>query len=135
MEACHITSACSPQEAKDAASRAGSRAVPRSSRTDGEQPATICFPFAGGIMGGSHISALKLIGALDRKKYRPLIVLHDDRGQFADFLRAEGVAFQHAPTPWHLPPARRPATIGQRMGAPKAMASPRPYPQHRVVPI
>src|SRR3546814_10259659 len=97
MDAGHITSAFSPQEAKDATSRAGSRAVPRSSRTDGEQPATICFPFAGGIMGGSHISALKLIGALDRKKYRPLIVLHDDRGQFAEFLRAEGVAFEHAP--------------------------------------
>src|SRR3546814_7169316 len=72
----------------------------------------LCFPYAGGIMGGSHISALKLIGALDQKKYRPLIVLHDDRGQFADFLRAEGVAYEHAPTPWHLAPASRAETIG-----------------------
>src|SRR3546814_2420569 len=71
-------------------------------------------------MGGSHISALKLIGALDRKKYRPLIVLHDDRGQFADFLRAEGVAFEHAPTPWHLAPASRAETIGKMMGAPRS---------------
>src|SRR3546814_12463047 len=78
-------------------------------------------------MGGSHISALKLIGALDRKKYRPLIVLHDDRGQFADFLRAEGVAFEHAPTPWHLAPASRAETIGKMMGAPKALASLAPY--------
>src|SRR3546814_18703731 len=122
MDAGHSTSAFSPQEAKDATARAGSRAVPRSSRTDGEQPATICFPFAGGIMGGSHISALKLIGALDRKKYRPMLVLHDDRGQFADFMRAEGFAFENAPKPWHLAPANRAATIGTLMGAPKALA-------------
>lgn len=86
-------------------------------------------------MGGSHISALKLIRALDRKKYRPLIVLHDDRGQFADFLRAEGVAFEHAPTPWHLAPASRAETIGKMMGAPKALASLARYLQQRDVRI
>src|SRR3546814_19195661 len=98
MDAGHITSAFSPQEAKEATSRAGSRAVPRSSRTDGEQPAPICFPFAGGIMGGSHISALRLLGALYRQKYRTVLVMPQEvgrasgRGRVCRYLYISGVS-------------------------------------------
>ncbi|WP_336968761.1 glycosyltransferase family 4 protein [Sphingobium aromaticiconvertens] len=35
---------------------------------------TICFPFAGNQVGGSHISALGLLDGLDRSRYRILIV-------------------------------------------------------------
>lgn len=56
-------------------------------------PARICFPFGGGAIGGSHISATKLIQQLDRSRFSPLIVLHYGSGQFADFLRSEGLEF------------------------------------------
>ena len=59
---------------------------------------TICFPFAGGTIGGSHISAVKLIQALDRTHFRPLVLLHRNEGQLPDFLRSQGVPFECAPT-------------------------------------
>lgn len=73
---------------------AASRAVAQSSATI----STICFPFAGGTIGGSHISAVKLIQALDRTHFRPLVVLHRDEGQLPDFFRSQGVPFECAPT-------------------------------------
>lgn len=57
----------------------------------------ICFPFAGNTIGGSHISAIKLITNLDHKKYQPVILLHEDNGPVADQLKAEGVPFSLAP--------------------------------------
>src|SRR3546814_11838217 len=71
----------------------------RSTTRDSPEPATICFPFAGGIMGGSHISALKLINALDPREFRALIVLHSSKGQLGEFLRYEKIAYYLAPTP------------------------------------
>lgn len=59
---------------------------------------TVCFPFAGGTIGGSHISAVKLIRALDRTHFRPLVMLHRNEGQLPDFLRSQGVPFECAPT-------------------------------------
>ena len=56
-------------------------------------PARICFPFAGGVVGGSHISTLKLIQRLDRTQFTPLIVLHHGAGQCAELLRKEGLEF------------------------------------------
>ncbi|MEP3278451.1 MAG: glycosyltransferase family 4 protein [Stappiaceae bacterium] len=58
---------------------------------------TICYPFAGNTIGGSHISAIKLITGLDHQKYRPIIVLHDDAGPIAEQLTAEGLPFSVAP--------------------------------------
>ena len=58
---------------------------------------TVCFPFAGGTIGGSHVSAVKLIQALDRSRFRPLVVLHRPEGQLPDFLRSEGVPFTALP--------------------------------------
>ena len=55
--------------------------------------ARICFPFGGGIVGGSHISAAKLIQGLDRRRFSPLIVLHHEEGQLGEFLRSEGLDY------------------------------------------
>ncbi|KFG90457.1 putative glycosyltransferase [Sphingobium herbicidovorans NBRC 16415] len=68
-------------------------------RSDSEDaaPVRICFPFGGGVVGGSHISATKLIRQLDRSRFSPLIVLHYGSGQFADFLRSEGLEFVTLP--------------------------------------
>lgn len=82
----------------------------------GHAPAVICFPFAGGVMGGSHISALKLIETLDPRDYKPLIVLHSDEGQFAEFLHEHGFSFERAPMQAHIAP-------GSRLGELRRLAS------------
>jgi glycosyltransferase involved in cell wall biosynthesis len=56
-------------------------------------PARICFPFGGGAVGGSHISAIKLIQGLDRTRFTPLIVLHYADGQLGQLLRSEGLDY------------------------------------------
>lgn len=61
----------------------------------------ICFPFSGGIAGGSHVSACKLIQSLDRRAFRPLVLLHHDGGEVAELLRAEDIPYEMAPSP-HL---------------------------------
>lgn len=62
----------------------------------------ICFPFAGGIAGGSHISVIKLIRSLDRQRFTPLIIVHHEQGEVADMFRREGLAFERAPVPYHF---------------------------------
>lgn len=74
-------------------------------------PPRICFPFGGGAVGGSHISAAKLIHRLDRTRFSPLIVLHHDSGQLSEFLRSEGLEFVT------LPDTR---FFGHSAGVPKA---------------
>jgi glycosyltransferase involved in cell wall biosynthesis len=66
--------------------------------------AIICFPFSGGLVGGSHLSALKLIETLDRTQFKPLVLLHQDEGPLAELLRAEGLEPEVAPMPWFLRP-------------------------------
>jgi len=60
-------------------------------------PPVVCFPFAGDLVGGSHLSAAKLVQHLDRARYRPLVVVHRTEGELAELLRAAGVAFEPAP--------------------------------------
>jgi glycosyltransferase involved in cell wall biosynthesis len=55
-------------------------------------PARICFPFVGDSIGGSHLSALMLIEALDRRRFEPVVALHQD-GPLAAHLRERGVGF------------------------------------------
>jgi glycosyltransferase involved in cell wall biosynthesis len=62
------------------------------------QPVVVAFPFVGGFVGGSHLSAAKLIQNLDRRRYRPLVILHRPEGQVADMFRDGGIAFEPAPT-------------------------------------
>lgn len=57
------------------------------------RPVRICFPFGGGLVGGSHISTVKLIQGLDRTRYTPVIALHHGSGQFSEMLRSEGLDF------------------------------------------
>ncbi|MGH6944127.1 MAG: glycosyltransferase, partial [Geminicoccaceae bacterium] len=66
--------------------------------TNAARGAVVCFPFAGDAVGGSHISALKLIQHIDRERFQPLILLHDDDGPVASLFRNEDVAFELAPT-------------------------------------
>jgi len=68
-------------------------------------PVTIVFPFMGGAVGGSHISAVKLIKGLDRREFRPLVVLHRCEGPTIALLEAEGIAYEPAPSPECFDPA------------------------------
>lgn len=77
----------------------------------------ICYPFAGGIAGGSHISVIKLIRSLDRQRFTPLILVHHVEGEVAEMLRSEGLAFERAPAVHHfghaagIPSARGPGRL------------------------
>ena len=79
--------------------RAGSIGSPTRDQTSA-RPARpiVCFPFAGGLAGGSHVSAVKLIRSIDRAAYQPLVLLHRLDGPVAELLRAEDVSFEPAPS-------------------------------------
>lgn len=64
---------------------------------DQGEPTVICFPFAGGLVGGSHISALELIRSLDPAHYEPLVLVHGREGPFGELLRAQGITAEPAP--------------------------------------
>lgn len=74
-------------------------------------PIRICFPFVGDRLGGSHISALKLVQALDRHSFEPRVVLHQDGGRLAEFLRGEGIGYEVLALP-SLPSARTLSAAG-----------------------
>lgn len=98
-------------------------------------PRTICFPFAGGIMGGSHISALRLIEALDPDEFRPLIVLHSAEGQFGEFLQAQGIAFELAPSAHYIESLRNGGTFRALGSTPATLRQLRAYLKDRNVSI
>ena len=58
----------------------------------------VAFPFAGDLVGGSHVSAAHLIHRLDRARYEPLVLLHRADGPVAELLAAEGIPFEPAPS-------------------------------------
>lgn len=62
------------------------------------KPARICFPFVGDRIGGSHVSTLTLIDTLDRHRFEPVIVLHQD-GPLAELLRDRGLDYELVPLP------------------------------------
>jgi glycosyltransferase involved in cell wall biosynthesis len=81
------------------------RDVPLGRSPMGKRPAgpvLVAFPFAGSLVGGSHFSATKLIQSLDRRRYRPLVVLHQLEGPLADMLRKRGIPFEPAPSARYL---------------------------------
>lgn len=61
------------------------------------EPATICFPFSGGLVGGSQLSALELIRSLDRSRFEPLVVMHGREGQLGALFRQQGIQVEPAP--------------------------------------
>jgi glycosyltransferase involved in cell wall biosynthesis len=58
---------------------------------------TIAFPFAGGAVGGSHISAVKLLKGLNQARFDPLVLVHHCTGPTIDLLENEGIAYEAAP--------------------------------------
>lgn len=62
-------------------------------------PITICFPFTGDTVGGSHISVLGLIKAMDRDQYRPLITVQKPGGTIARLFEDNGLPVE-SPFPW-----------------------------------
>lgn len=86
------------------------------------EPAIVCFPFAGGLVGGSHMSALGLVAQLDRRRFAPLVLLHRAEGPLLDLLRARGIAFEVAPC--EAPAAHRPgvAALGGTLAAAAPLA-------------
>lgn len=79
--------------------RPGAMAAPLLPMT--ERPLRICFPFNGGTLGGSHLSALLLAASLDRGAFEPLILVHRD-GPLTDHLRQQGIPFCCVPESWIL---------------------------------
>ncbi|SMX47292.1 glycosyltransferase family 4 protein [Actibacterium lipolyticum] len=59
---------------------------------------SILYPFIGGpTVGGSHISALKMIAELDREKYDPKIVLHHTDGELGTYIHSLGLDYEVLP--------------------------------------
>lgn len=63
-----------------------------------EDQVRVCFPFAGHVVGGSHISSLKLIKMLKSSRFQPYVVVHEPDGPLATLFREEGIDFEKAPT-------------------------------------
>ncbi len=72
-------------------------------------PATVCFPFVGKLVGGSHISALGLIRKLDPQRFRPLILLQHGEGAIADLFAGAGLSCEVGPS---TPPLEHGRPIG-----------------------
>ena len=70
----------------------------------------VCFPFVGDSIGGSHMSALLLIDGLDRKRYEPIIVIHEE-GPFAEHLRGRNISFKLLPLPVYAGQVPKTVTI------------------------
>ncbi|MGB3711949.1 MAG: glycosyltransferase family 4 protein [Erythrobacter sp.] len=75
----------------------GLPAKPTRTRPPGTQDrrATICYPFAGDSVGGSHYSLLGLLKNLDTSRYRALIVPEEPDGRIAQIFSD----FEHAQDP------------------------------------
>lgn len=51
------------------------------------RPIVVCFPFCGDDVGGSHISVLGLLKKLDRRKFRPVVLVAKAGGQIEGLMR------------------------------------------------
>ena len=58
----------------------------------------VCYPFVGDSIGGAHMSALLLIEGIDRNRYEPIIVVHEE-GPLSEHLGARGFPFDLLPLP------------------------------------
>ncbi len=74
---------------------------------DSKRPLTVCFPFVGDEVGGSHISALKLIANLDVKRVRATIALHQDGDVLCSHLRSLGLDYVVLPKAQLIAPQAR----------------------------
>lgn len=58
---------------------------------------TVLFPFLGGEVGGSHVSAIGLIRNLDRTRWKPIVALTECCGPLSSLLTSHGIEFIAAP--------------------------------------
>lgn len=70
-------------------------------------PTTICFPFVGDSVGGSHLSTLILIQHLDRQRFRPLILVHE-KGPLTEHLERNNIAYELLPLTAYVGRQRNP---------------------------
>jgi|TARA_R110000868_G_scaffold13409_14_gene62644 glycosyltransferase involved in cell wall biosynthesis len=61
------------------------------------KPVSVCFPFVGDLIGGSHFSARDLIRGLDRNRFIPLVLVQKSDGALAQFFAEAGIATEAAP--------------------------------------
>ena len=61
-----------------------------------KRPVRVLYPFVGDTIGGSHLSALALMGALNPDKFQPLIVVHEP-GCLTHYLQERGICYRPAP--------------------------------------
>jgi glycosyltransferase involved in cell wall biosynthesis len=61
------------------------------------KPTRVVFPFIGDEVGGSHISAMKLIAGLDKTIIEPVIILHTSDGPLAKYFDALALPYLIAP--------------------------------------
>ena len=62
------------------------------------KPHLVCVPFVGDSVGGSHISAVTLLGALDPAHFSHQLVVHRP-GPLAEFLATRSLSFAWLPAP------------------------------------
>ena len=72
---------------------------------DGRQ--TICFPFTGDVVGGSHFSVLGMIKALDPSRFHPIVLPQKHNGAIAALFRDNGLEVETAFDWTELPYATR----------------------------
>jgi glycosyltransferase involved in cell wall biosynthesis len=72
------------------------------------KPERICFPFTGDVVGGSHLSVLGLIKALDPSRFQPIVLPQVPDGNIATLFRQSGIATETGPVWTELPYAQRP---------------------------
>lgn len=60
------------------------------------QRTTVCYPFVGDTLGGSHLSTLALICGLDASRWEPVIVVHEE-GPLTQYLRRQQMSFRVLP--------------------------------------
>jgi len=67
----------------------------------------ILFPFEGDtVIGGSHVSAMKLAAGLDRSKYEPYILVHYKDGLAGEYARSLGLDYEVLEKPALMSPGQ-----------------------------
>lgn len=69
-------------------------------------PIRVFFPYVGGDqIGGSHISSLSLVAALDRARFEPIIALHRESGDLGEYISSLGLDYQLITEPCIIAPS------------------------------
>ena len=53
---------------------------------------TILYPFQGKTFGGGHVSIISMIKLLDKKKFKPIIFIHE-KGILGEILKRENINY------------------------------------------